>query len=160
MKKLLLFLCILAVVLSVWMWFHFIQTFKEPVFITIKDIKVLTLKDEVAEISAIAVFNNPNEITVKLLNTELKAYSNDVQVGQISQTNITDIPAAMDFEIPLKFSVNLMKLGMSQSLSGLVEGLMNSEREIPIKFEGYCRIKNMEDTYKIPVTYQDKLMFK
>jgi LEA14-like dessication related protein len=160
MKKVLVLLLILLVGISVWSYFHFLHTFKEPVFVGIRDIKVLKVEDQVAEVSAIVVFNNPNEISAKLLNTELKAYSNDVLVGQISQTQLSDIPAATDFEIPFRFSVDLVKLGMSQSISGMVEKLMNEERVIPIRFDGYCRIRNKENTYRIPVSYEDKLVFK
>jgi LEA14-like dessication related protein len=160
MKRLLILGFLILAGLAVWSWVHFFKSFKEPVFITIKDIKIHKMEGTVAEVSGIAVFNNPNAISAKLLNTELKAYSNDVQVGQISQTNISDIPAGMNFEVPLKFNTDLLKLGMSQSLSGIIEKMLNEVREVPIRFEGYCRIKNNETIYKIPITYEDKLIFK
>lgn len=127
---------------------------------TMKDIRVLRFEGQTGEVSAIAVFNNPNTYGAVLLNTELKVYSNDILLGQVSQTQLTDIKALSDFEIPLKFTVDLLKLGMSQGISGMVENLMNEERIIPVKFEGYCRIRSKDRIYRIPVTYDDKLIFK
>ncbi len=159
MKRLLVAIVILFA-LGIGLYLYFVNTFKEPVFLSIRDLKVIRQEGNLAEISAIAVFDNPNDLSATLLNTELKAYSNDVQVGFVSQTNITDIPPAARFEVPFRLTVDLLKLGMSQSISGLVEKLINEERDLPIRFEGYCRIKNGETNYKIPVTYEDKLRFK
>jgi LEA14-like dessication related protein len=159
MKKLLFFLLVIAAII-IGIWVYFLRTFKEPVFIAIRDLQVVKLENEMAEISAIAVLNNPNAISAQLLNTELKAYSNEILIASVSQTHISDIPAESNFDIPLKFSVNLLKLGMSQSISGVLENIMNEERIIPVRFEGYCRIRNKEHTFKIPVTYEDKIRFK
>jgi LEA14-like dessication related protein len=160
MKKLLLFLVLIAVVIIAGKWIYDIRSFKEPVFRDIRNLQVIKLEGQLAEISADALFNNPNSFTATLLNTELKVYSNDVLLGQVSQTHITEIPAESDFDIPLTFKVDLLKLGMSQGISGMVENLMNDERLIPVRFEGYCRIRNEDATYKIPITYEDKLVFK
>lgn len=160
MKKLFLFILILVLIAGASLWFYFLRNFKEPVFLNIKDIQVLKMEETVAEVSAVAVFNNPNPIEAKLLNTELKAYSNEVLIAQVSQTNITEIPASQNFEVPLKFNIDLLKLGMSQSISGIIEKMLNEEREVPLRFEGYCRIKSDADIYRIPITYEDKLVFR
>lgn len=159
MKKLLLVFLVLAG-LSAWIWIYFLTSFKEPVFVGMKDIHVVRSEGTLAEVLAVAVFNNPNTISATLINTELRVYSNDVLVGQVSQTHVSEIPGQKDFEVPLKFTTDLLKLGMSQSISGLLEKVISEERMVPLRFDGYCRIKSGGETYKIPISYEDKLMFR
>ncbi len=156
-KKIIILAVILALGITAWFVFN---PFKEPTFITIRDIEIEKMEGNIASIKAIAVFNNPNNLDATLLNTELKVYSNSAYIGNVSQTGLSEIKARSDFDIPLHFQVDLLKLGYSQSLAGLVENALNKEKVLPIKFDGYCRIKTLGAVHKIPVEFEDKLKFE
>jgi len=119
LKKILFFL--LLVVIGIAAWIYFFKPIKEPVFLNMKIIAIEKLENNNAQITAVAIFNNPNPIGATLLNTELKAFSNDVQIANVSQTAITAINAKSNFEVPLTFKIDLLKAGLSQSISGLLE---------------------------------------
>ncbi len=157
LKKSIILIAITSVIIIAWQLFN---PLKEPTFKNIKSIEMDSLNGNIVNVRAIAVFNNPNSMEATLLNTELKVYSNDAFVGNVSQTDISEIAPKCDFELPLYFQIDLLKLGYSQSLAGLLENALNKEKVIPIRFEGYCRIKTLGATHKIPITFEDKLRFK
>ncbi|MES2617018.1 MAG: hypothetical protein V4613_04015 [Bacteroidota bacterium] len=143
--------------LCIWLFYN---PLKEPTFVNIKNLVVDTMVGNIASVHGTAVFNNPNKLDAQLLNTELKAFSNDAYIGTVSQTAISTIPGNSDFEIPLTLTVDVLKLGYSQSLSGLLTNALNKQKMIPVKFEGYCRIKILNSVHKIPVTFEDELKFE
>lgn len=133
---------------------------KAPEFVGFKAITVDRIEGQTAYISALIVFYNPNPFKAQLLNTQIKVYTEDILVAGISQTELSEIGAGSNFEVPLKFEVDLLKLGMSQGLSGLLTQALNTERQLPIRFDGYCRIRTKDKTFKVPLQYEDRLVFK
>lgn len=150
----------LLVIIGIVAWLYFFNPIKEPVFVNMKILGIEKLENNMVKISAVAIFNNPNRISATLLNTELKAYSNDVFIANVSQTTISSIPANSTFEVPLTFNIDVLKVGLSQSVSGILENILNKEKVISIKFDGYCRIKTFNTTHKIPIVFEDKLKFE
>lgn len=157
LKKIIIAALIVIAGIIAWLLFN---PFKEPAFITIKNIEIDSMSGNIASVRGIAVFNNPNNLDATLLNTELKVYSNSAFIGNVSQTAISNIEAKSEFKIPLHFQIDLLKLGYSQSLAGLIENALNREKIIPVRFEGYCRIITLGATHKIPVEFEDKLRFE
>lgn len=157
LKKLFILIILLLTGALVWLFYN---PLKEPSFVRIRQLTVDTMVGNIATVKAIAVFNNPNTLDAQLLNTELKAYSNDAFIGTVSQTAITTIPGNSDFDVYLTLKADVMKLGYSQSLSGLLTNALSRTKEVPVKFEGYCRIKILGAVHKIPVSFEDKLKFE
>ncbi|MEZ4805271.1 MAG: hypothetical protein R2852_07260 [Bacteroidia bacterium] len=148
------------IVASIFIYRLLSQTVLEPKFIDLRDIEIGEVIDQKVSIRANAYFYNPNTFSAQILNTELKAYSNDVMVASISQTSLSEVGAKKHFIVPIKFDVDLLKLGMSQSLSGLVNQILSEEKVIQIKFTGYCRIKSRSRVFKIPIEYEDEFHIK
>lgn len=158
LKKIFFLLVLIAIGIAAWLYFF--KPIKEPVFLNMKIVSIDKIENNNAKIHAVAIFENPNPISATLLNTELKAFSNGVAIGNVSQTAISAINAKSKFEVPLTLNVDLLKAGLSQSISGLLENVLKKEKIIPIKFDGYCRIKTFNTTHKIPIVFEDKLRFE
>ena len=135
-------------------------TIKQPEFVAVRDFEVTKTGEYTAEARATAVFYNPNSVKATLLNTEIKIFSQDVRIGSLSQTKISEIPPLSQFEVPLVFNINGLELAYNQGLSGLVATALDKNREIPIEIDGYCRIKAIKEVYTVPVKYKDKLSFR
>jgi LEA14-like dessication related protein len=131
----------------------------QPEFKEIKDVKLISMTEELAEVEAIAVFFNPNQREARLLNSELKVYAEDIQVASVSQSSMAEIQANSVFEIPIRFKTDLYKLGYSQTISGLLENALNNEHKIKLRFIGYCRLKVSDKVYRIPIEYEDLIVF-
>jgi len=156
-KKLIILVVLILAGIGAWLYFN---PFKEPTFVAIKTIEVVKIEGNIADVNAIAVFNNPNAIEATLLNTELKVFSNDASIGHVSQTALTTIQSNANFEIPLHFKIDMVKMGYSQSLGGLIENALNKQKVFPVKFDGYCRIKTFGTVHKIPIEFADELKFE
>ncbi len=156
-KKIIILLVLILAGVAAWFYFN---PFKEPTFVAIKTIEVVKIEGNIADVNAIAVFNNPNSLEATLLNTELKVFSNDASIGHVSQTALTSIQSNSNFEIPLHFKIDLVKMGYSQSLGGLIENALNRQKVFPVKFDGYCRIKTFGTVHKIPIEFADELKFE
>lgn len=160
MKRLLLPSAILFIIATGIIW-YFIKknTITAPEFIGIKSIELLEIKEEKANASSILIFHNPNKMEAQLINTQIKVYSEDVYVASVSQTGLTHIQAEKDFEVPFQFEFDMLKFGMSKGLSGLIGQALSNEKQIPLRFEGYCRVKVADEVFKIPVNYEETLRF-
>ncbi len=156
-KKILILIALIIAGIAGWLYFN---PFKEPTFVAIKTIEVVKIDGNIADVNAIAVFNNPNSLEATLLNTELKVFSNDASIGHVSQTALTTIQSNANFEIPLHFKIDMVKMGYSQSLGGLIENALNKQKVFPVKFDGYCRIKTFGTVHKIPIEFADELKFE
>jgi LEA14-like dessication related protein len=161
MRKWVFYISTAAVLIGlIFMYRLLSQAVLEPKFIDLRDIEIGEVIDQKVTVHANAYFYNPNTFSAQILNTELKAYSNDVMVASISQTELTEVGANKHFVVPIKFDVDLLKLGLSQSLSGLVNQILSEEKTIHIKFTGYCRIKSKSSVFKIPIEYEDEFHIK
>jgi len=158
MKKILV--AMLIVIVGMLVWFYWPGTIREPEFITIRNMQLRQTGQFEAEAKATAVFFNPNKIEAVLLNTELKVYSKESMIGQISQTDVSRIPPMSEFDFPLRFRVNALEVAYSQGLSSMVEKMLNENREIPIEIKGYCRIKAKDQIFSVPVHHRDVIRFK
>ncbi|MDP2176589.1 MAG: hypothetical protein Q8K70_11830 [Bacteroidota bacterium] len=159
MKKVIIITVIVILVTGFANWFFF-GKLKAPEFLTIEIDSTEIINLDKAVVIGRVKFFNPNLRDASLLNTEIKAYSNGVFISQISQTNKVEINAQQNFEVPIRFEVNPLQLGLSQGLSGLFENALNKKKSIPIKFDGYCRIKTFNTVQKIPFIYEDKIEFE
>lgn len=161
MKRIFLPAAILIIIATGVIW-YFIKknTITAPEFIGIKSIELLEIKEEKAIATSVLVFHNPNKIEAQLINSQIKVYSEEIHVASISQTGQSHIEAEKDFEVPFQFEFDMLKFGLSKGLSGLLGQALSNEKQIPLRFEGYCRVKVGDEIFKIPVNYEETLHFK
>ncbi len=152
-----IFFILILIILAVAAYFFFYNPIKEPEFISLKIIEINKVDKTNFQIKADANFNNPNAIGATLLNTELDVYNNDIKIAHISQTEMKEIKANSPFVLPIIFSIDILKSGYAQSVSGILESVLKKELVIPAKFKGYCQIKILNTSQKIPVEFTDEI---
>lgn len=159
MKKRLLIGITVLVILAVVLYIRN-QSFKEPEFIGLRDLQLNQMNGFKASLSGTAVFMNPNRSEAELLNTELKIRSNGVHVAGISQNGLVRIAKESEFSVPFKAEADLLKLGLSQSVSGILDKALSKDRSIPLEFEGYCRVRIGREIVRIPVHYSETIQIR
>lgn len=157
-----IFLLLTIVILLVIGGIYIFKSYKihSPEFVGIRNIELINVTDQSANVKAILVFHNPNTFEAQLLNTQIKVFSNDVFIAEVSQNDLTKIGASQDFDVPFSFSVDLIRLGLSQGLAGLIDQALSTEKKLPLRFEGYCRIRSKNDIFKIPINFEEQIVFQ
>lgn len=153
-------LILLIGTISILYMVYYKTNFSAPEFISIERVQYIETTGTEAHFNALANFHNPNTFSAQILNSELKIISNDVEIARISQSNISKINPQSDFNIEFKFKIDIAQLSLSHGISGVLVNLLSETKEIPVHFNGYTRVKCDGTVYKIPVDFDQKLIFK
>jgi len=154
----LVFLLMLIGIISA-VLFYYKTNFRSPEFISIENVQFIETKGTDAFFNAQAKFYNPNDFDAQIINSELKIISKELQIADISQSNICKIDAKSYFIIDFKFKIDIAQLSLSQGISGVLSNFLSETKEIPVKFMGYTRVKSDGIVYKIPIDFNQKLIF-
>ena len=152
MKRLIVIVGLILIVSSAVFW-YFSRQLQSPQFVKITNCRFSDISEEqIATCIAEVVLYNPNEYNAKLVYTDINVFSNDLKV--------TNIPANQEFSLPLSCKINLLNVIGAQGLSGLLEKALSSEKKIPLKFEGHCRLVVDHNIYRIPISAEETIVFK
>ena len=129
MKKALYFLSICIVCFSC-------SINKEPVFIKIDNLEVISYATDTIKLRAIAFFENPNDVGGKITTENLKILVNDTEVAQIFSEEFK-VPAKREFSIPLLANIPTKNL-LNSDKNGLLGGLINSflTKKVNVRIQG------------------------
>lgn len=127
---------------------------EEPTFEKMKNIKVLSLKLDDVQITCDAFFQNPNDVGVELIETDLDIIVNKVNTGKIAQTSNTVIKANNQFSIPLKISFNPKDVFKNEK-GGLLGSVVSSftDKKINLVYKGKVKLKKAGISFDVPVDY-------
>jgi len=159
MKKL-AFILFMLVLIGFGVYYYILKSFKAPEFKEIRILNTEMIAFNKVKVDAVAILLNPNNQNAILLNTELKAYSKNELIANVSQTNGVKIEANKEFQIPLIFEINPIQIGITHGLSGIFENMLDENKTIEVRFEGYCRIKTMNTVQEIPILYTELIKIK
>lgn len=129
--------------------------FEEPVaFRMIDDVKIISIKDGIANLSARAVFNNPNEIKGKLKSVNIKVDLDEKTLATITQSESLTIKPQSEFSIPIK-----IQFAMEDVQQGLLNNLMNilSGNNIKLHFVGDIKVSTFIITQTVDVDYYEEV---
>jgi hypothetical protein len=109
---------------------------KQPIFIKIDDLKVISYASDTVKIKAVAFFENPNDVGGKISTDDLKILVNDVEVAQVFSEDFK-VPVRNEFSIPLTANIPTKKL-LNTGKNGVLEGLINSfiSKKISVRIKG------------------------
>lgn len=155
-----IFLILFIGIVSAVFILYFKSNFRSPEFISIEKIQYTETIGTEAFFNSQANFHNPNAFDAQILNSELKIFSKDIPIAQISQSNVCKINAKSDFNIDFKFKIDIAQLSLSHGISGVLANLLSETKEIPVHFIGYTRVRCNGVIYKIPIDCDQKLIFK
>ena len=77
---------------------------KEPVFIKVDNVKVLSFAADTIKLKAIAFFENPNDVGGSISTDEIKIFVNDKEVAQVFSEKFK-VPAKDNFSIPMTANI-------------------------------------------------------
>ncbi len=129
MRKTFYFLALLTIIFSC-------SVNKEPVFIKIDGIKVISFAKDTIRLKANAFFENPNDVGGKISTDNLSILVNNIEVAQVSADDFK-VPAKDKFTIPLTAKVPTIKL-LNTNKNGVLGGLLNSliSKKVNVRIKG------------------------
>lgn len=129
--------------------------FEEPVqFLMIDDVKIVSIKDGIANLEAKAVFNNPNEIKGKLKSVNIKVDLDEKSLATITQSESLTIEPKAEFTIPIN-----IQFAMEDVQEGLLSNLMNilTGNKIRLHFVGDIKVSTFIFTQTVKVDYYEEV---
>lgn len=109
---------------------------KQPVFIKVDDIKLVSLSPDIIRLRAAAFFENPNHVGGKIYTDQIKIIINGVELMQVSSEEFT-VPSEDKFIVPLQVNIPTKDI-LHSSNKGFLSGLVNAvlTNEINVGIEG------------------------
>ncbi len=109
---------------------------KEPVFIKVDNVKVVSFASDTIKLKATAFFENPNDVGGKISTDDLAVFINDTEVAQIFSEDFK-VPARDNFSIPLIAHIPTKNF-LNSNKNGMLEGLINSfiSQKINVRIKG------------------------
>jgi hypothetical protein len=129
MRKALYFLSLIFVTFSC-------SVNKEPIFIKVDDIKIISYDADTVKLKAIAFFENPNVVGGEISADDLDIFVNNIAVAQVFLENFK-VPAKNEFSIPLTANISTKTL-LNTNKNGLLGGLINSliTKKVNVRIKG------------------------
>ena len=129
--------------------------FEEPVvFRMIDEVKIDSIQDGMVNLSARAVFFNPNEMQGKLKDIDLQVLMDDKTLATIRQAEVMKIAGKAEFSIPIR-----IRFAMEDVQQGLLNNLMNilQGNTLKLHFVGHIKVSSFLLTQKVEVDYYEKI---
>ncbi len=108
---------------------------KEPIFIKVDNVKVISFASDTIKLKADAFFENPNDVGGKISTDEIKILINEKEVAQVFSEEFK-VPARQEFSIPLIAHIptkNILNSNKNGVLGGLLNSLLTNKVNVRIK---------------------------
>lgn len=134
MKKLIYFIVLFLVISSC-------SVNKEPVFLKVDNVKVISIASDTIRLKAEAFFENPNDVGGKIATDNLSIFVNNSEVAQVFSDDFK-VPARKEFAIPLHVVIPTKRV-FENNKNGILGGLLNTifNKSIKIQFKGNLQYK-------------------
>lgn len=129
-------------------------TTKEVEFKSLKDIKVVSLKEGKLVVEGTATFYNPNRIGITLKESHIDVLVNGKEAGTLKPLDKTRIKKLSTFQIPIVLNIDLGKASGGGNIFNLI-----LKREVELSMVGFIKISKFLIPSKIPVNFDYKLEF-
>ena len=132
---------------------------KEPVFIKVDNVKVLSIALDTIKLKAIAFFENPNNVGGSISTDEIKIYVNDTEVAQVFSEKFK-VPAKDNFSIPMIAYIptkNILSSNKNGVLGGLLNSLLTKKVKVRIKGNLHFSVFGFKKEFLVDKTQEIKL---
>lgn len=137
--------------------FHACTAPTAPEFEGLKDVKIAKAGVNNISLTGDALYNNPNAISGKLVNTNILVFVDGIEVTKIKQKESIDVPANSDFKVPVFISFDPKTL-ITENKGFLKNALKNLvKRNIELKYLGAVTIELAGIQFDVPVEYSEKV---
>lgn len=128
---------------------------ESPTFQKLDNVNLSSINSTKTELTANAVFHNPNNINGILTHTNIKVIVNEVEVSEIDQDFDINIPKSSNFSIPINISFNPKEIFRENE--GFLKNLLRTwvNDEMKIQYLGTVTIKVLGISFKIPIDHTE-----
>ncbi len=154
-KKYFILFLIISLIVLVTLKFFIKKEIKQPEFKRIDNISIINSSQSKMVLSANMVFYNPNKKNALLLNTYLKIFSKEIQIGTISSQEVTELNKLSEVSIPTIIELDLNNLKSSQNLSELLETVLNDSKGLEVTFKGDVKVSVGKMNFTIPINHKE-----
>ena len=128
MKKLIYFVVLFLMISSC-------SVNKQPVFLKVDNLKVVSIESDTIRLKAEAFFENPNDVGGKISTDNLSIFVNNNEVAQVFSDDFK-VPARDKFTIPLIAVIPIKKIlsiSKNDGLGRLINSLLSRKINVRIK---------------------------
>ncbi len=128
-----------------------------PYFLHLENLQFQKSSKEMVELSALAVYHNPNPIKGIITRSAFEIYLDDQLLAEMEQKLSVNVAASSDFSIPisLKFDPSELLKKEGNILLNAAKRLLNQELEL--RYKGKLYLSFLGKEVAIPVDYREKL---
>lgn len=132
-------------------------TVKEaPVFVTVKNIKVLESNKNFLTLKGDAFFKNENDIGGKLQADGIKVFVNGKEMATVSSESFK-VPARDEFSIPLKVAISTDSIFSNGNIGRLIDSFFSKKIEVRYKGRINYKILGFSHSYDVDETETVKI---
>lgn len=128
MKKLIYFIVLFLVISSC-------SVNKEPVFLKVDNVKVVSIASDTIRLKAEAFFENPNDVGGKISTDNLSIFVNNSEVAQVFSDDFK-VPAKDQFTIPIIAVIptkKFLNISKNDGIGRLINSLISNKVNVRIK---------------------------
>ncbi|MGK0422354.1 MAG: hypothetical protein ACJAT9_002042 [Polaribacter sp.] len=134
---------------------------KEPVFLKVDNVEVLSYALDTIKLKAAAFFENPNDVGGNISTDELKIFVNGQEVAQVFSEEFK-VPARKEFSVPLIAHIPTKNI-LSSNKNGILGGLLNSlfTKKVTVRIKGELRyvVFGFKRNFLVDKTQEIKIKF-
>jgi hypothetical protein len=134
---------------------------KEPVFIKVDNLEVLSYALDTIKLKAVAFFENPNDVGGNISTDELKIFINGEEVAKVFSEEFK-VPARKEFLVPLTAHIPIKKI-LSSNKNGIIGSLLNSflTKKITLRIKGKLQyvVFGFKRVFLVDKTQEIKIKF-
>lgn len=121
--------------LSLILLFYNCSVNKQPIFVKVDNVKVISFASDTIKLKADAFFENPNDVGGKISTEDISILVNDIEVAQVFSDEFK-VPPKDKFTIPLTANIptkNLLNNKKNGILGSLINSFINQKVNVRIK---------------------------
>jgi hypothetical protein len=134
---------------------------KEPVFIELDNLEVLSFASDTIKLKAIAFFENPNDVGGIIGTDGLKIFVNGKEVASIFSEEFK-VPVRKEFSIPLRAHIPMKNI-LTSNKNGVLGSLLNSlfTQKVTFRIKGKLRyvVFGFKSDFLVDKTQDIKIKF-
>ncbi|TXD46502.1 LEA type 2 family protein [Polaribacter sp. IC073] len=134
---------------------------KEPIFMKVDNLKILSFESDTIKLKADAFFENPNDVGGKITTEDIKVFVNGAEVAQVFSDEFK-VPARNEFSIPLIAHIptkNFLNSNKNGALGGLLNSLITNKVNVQIKGNLEYVVFGFKREFLIDKTQEIKIKF-
>lgn len=134
---------------------------KEPLFIKVDDVKIVSFASDTIKLKAAAFFENPNAVGGLISTDEIDVFVNGIVVAQVFSVPFK-VPGNKAFSVPLTAYIPTKNI-LNSDKNGVLGGLLNSllTRKVKVQIKGNLQyvVFGFKRSFSIDKTQVIKIKF-